>query len=646
MKRYFLLIVFLVIAPWGTAFSATIRYVKPDSDKFAWSGRSPIYVNIQAAIDDASEGDEIWVASGTYFENIILRAGVKLVGEFVGFETSVNDRQLWNQNSDNFIMPKTRIDGSYAGRCIDAKSNTIIDGFELCHGSGKSGCGIHINYETNINIRNVYIHDCGTENNEILQNGTVWGVGISIDADTEDFPNATNYDGTIIIEKSVLWKNIAWCGAIEMFDDSRSKLIIKNCTIVSNDAFGIEIRFNNDENEKILRPYREDHEFFNNISYNQANFRDYAPPIGRALIDGKYDHNLNNNIWAWARQYTRYTYIGDSNWDREPTGWDASSLNQHNIFENDLSSDPKFLNSDSGDFHLLVDSPCQASGENGAQMGAYGNLYEQINLVHNPEFDNGTANWYLLIDSTTASSSFTIANSGGLSGANVGKISIDNSGPDIRDISLSQDFPITAGVTYQISFMAKAASFRSIEMVIEQRLGDHINYWSMPQIKIDTTATLYGPYSFNCTQTDNNTRIIFLLGGSSIDCYLDAVMIFVNKDGNGVNDEREQVSSDIPNLFSLYPNYPNPFPSLGRGTGNSETTIEYNIANGAAVTLIIYNMRGELVNQLQNGYQPAGKYSVRWIGQDNDNRLMPSGIYFLKLQANESIAMRKMILVR
>jgi len=84
----------------------------------------------------------------------------------------------------------------------------------------------------------------------------------------------------------------------------------------------------------------------------------------------------------------------------------------------------------------------------------------------------------------------------------------------------------------------------------------------------------------------------------------------------------------IPSMTQLLPNYPNPF--------NPETWIPFRLASNTGVRLLIYSASGQLVRQLVLGSLPAGDYltpdrSAYWDGRDQKGRIVPSGIYFCRL---------------
>ncbi|MBN1560278.1 S8 family serine peptidase [candidate division KSB1 bacterium] len=93
-----------------------------------------------------------------------------------------------------------------------------------------------------------------------------------------------------------------------------------------------------------------------------------------------------------------------------------------------------------------------------------------------------------------------------------------------------------------------------------------------------------------------------------------------------------------PAEFELSRNYPNPF--------NSTTTIRYTLPAEMDVRLVIYNTRGQQVVTLVNGKQSAGSFAACWDGFDSDGNLVPSGLYFYKLDAGGLTAVNKMTVIK
>ena len=85
--------------------------------------------------------------------------------------------------------------------------------------------------------------------------------------------------------------------------------------------------------------------------------------------------------------------------------------------------------------------------------------------------------------------------------------------------------------------------------------------------------------------------------------------------------------------FSLSQNYPNPF--------NPITTISWQLAQGTNVIIKVFDMLGQDVATLINGYKDAGNYRTEFNAAN-----LPSGIYFYQLRAGDFIDTKKMILLR
>jgi hypothetical protein len=47
-----------------------------------------------------------------------------------------------------------------------------------------------------------------------------------------------------------------------------------------------------------------------------------------------------------------------------------------------------------------------------------------------------------------------------------------------------------------------------------------------------------------------------------------------------------------------------------------------------------------------DGVRDAGNYNVFWNGRDANGRLLPSGVYFYRIQAGDFVQTRKMVLVK
>ena len=95
-----------------------------------------------------------------------------------------------------------------------------------------------------------------------------------------------------------------------------------------------------------------------------------------------------------------------------------------------------------------------------------------------------------------------------------------------------------------------------------------------------------------------------------------------------------------PREFALHQNFPNPF--------NPDTTIKYDLAESADITLQIYNVLGQVVRTLVvSEAQNAGRYQIRWNGMDDRGVPVSSGVYFYRISADGKFQnVRKLMLLK
>ncbi len=91
-------------------------------------------------------------------------------------------------------------------------------------------------------------------------------------------------------------------------------------------------------------------------------------------------------------------------------------------------------------------------------------------------------------------------------------------------------------------------------------------------------------------------------------------------------------------ILSLEQNYPNPF--------NTTTNIKYSLDEPGAVSIEIYNIKGQLVKTLIQGNAEKGVHSVVWDGIDHTGNPCSSGVYFYKLRTNSGTLVRKMLMLK
>jgi hypothetical protein len=124
--------------------------------------------------------------------------------------------------------------------------------------------------------------------------------------------------------------------------------------------------------------------------------------------------------------------------------------------------------------------------------------------------------------------------------------------------------------------------------------------------------------------------------------YIAAGSRSVNGDSTGSNVEVirfseytgvPQVDTPQPQTFKLYPAYPNPFNSIAK--------ISYELPVPGPVQIEIYNLLGQRVSTLQNKMVEAGRHEITWNAGD-----LPSGIYFIRMVANNFGKVMKVVLLK
>ncbi|MBW6514407.1 MAG: CapA family protein [Candidatus Syntrophosphaera sp.] len=83
--------------------------------------------------------------------------------------------------------------------------------------------------------------------------------------------------------------------------------------------------------------------------------------------------------------------------------------------------------------------------------------------------------------------------------------------------------------------------------------------------------------------------------------------------------------------------FPNPFQAFA--------SISFVLPEKGKTTLSVYNIRGQKVRTLAEGFLPEGKHRFTWDAKDGHGRRIASGIYFLRLEQGGQTAVRKMVLM-
>jgi hypothetical protein len=95
---------------------------------------------------------------------------------------------------------------------------------------------------------------------------------------------------------------------------------------------------------------------------------------------------------------------------------------------------------------------------------------------------------------------------------------------------------------------------------------------------------------------------------------------------------------EVPSEFALEQNYPNPF--------NPTTSIAYALPKSTQVSMVVYDLLGNVVRTIVSKHQDAGSYRVTWDATNDQGVQVPTGNYILKMVAGDFTKTRKMTLLK
>jgi len=106
-------------------------------------------------------------------------------------------------------------------------------------------------------------------------------------------------------------------------------------------------------------------------------------------------------------------------------------------------------------------------------------------------------------------------------------------------------------------------------------------------------------------------------------------------EGTSVDDE---TIPDVPLVFSVDPNYPNPF--------NPTTTIRFALPKRSDVTIRIFDVAGRVVRTLVNDRLDAKVHEVSWSGLNDRGQAVSSGVYFYRVETETDLFVARMALLK
>ena len=98
---------------------------------------------------------------------------------------------------------------------------------------------------------------------------------------------------------------------------------------------------------------------------------------------------------------------------------------------------------------------------------------------------------------------------------------------------------------------------------------------------------------------------------------------------NGV----DEIDVITPAVFTLGDAYPNPF--------NPSTSITLDVSDAGYVNVSVYNLMGQMVSTLTEGYMNAGNYTFTWDASDQ-----VSGMYLVRAKTEGAVSTQKLLLIK
>ncbi|HRI45527.1 MAG TPA: T9SS type A sorting domain-containing protein [Ignavibacteriaceae bacterium] len=594
-------ITFAIIIICGfTIYSQSTLYVKHDAvgsnNGTSWANA---FNSFQSALDTAVSGDQIWVAKGTYkpsssydltnsprYYHFRLINGVSIYGGFAGTESAVTERVNFRQGEVNetILSGDLNSNGKDDNDCYHVfyhpsgfDNTAILDGFTIADGNANGassphdrGGGIYNNSSSPV-----------LKNLTIRTNSATYGGGI---ANAGSSPNLTNV---------IISNNIATNTGGAIYNHSSSPTL--NNSVISNNSaienggaiFITTMCFPTITNSTIVNNSARNGGVVSFVSNGQVTFK-------------------NSVIWGnVASEFGNQFYLNGTSTMNVTLHYSCYSNNTNDIYisnpngsvtatNNNITSDPQFVDADNGDYRLLGISPCTDAGLNDYNI----ELTDIRGLPRKLNKDTGAEG---IIDL----------------GAYEFKVSTD---------------PLPVELT---SFTASVVESK---VILNWQTATEVNNYGF-EIERSTQPQSNWQYLGFIQGHGNSNSIInySFIDDNLIDGKYSYRLKQIDNDGNFSYSETLNVEvGDLPISFDLSQNYPNPF--------NPTTKINFAVplsASNSFVKLKVYDVTGREITTLLYEQKPSGEYEVVFNGNE-----LSSGVYFYKLTINDFVSTKKLILLK
>ncbi len=279
----------------------------------------------------------------------------------------------------------------------------------------------------------------------------------------------------------------------------------------------------------------------------------------------------------------------------------------------------------------LVASAGSASVKASTTVNVEGGTVSATNVVSNPSFENGTADWYAYSNGSASFAAEAPGRDGNLSGHMI----IAETGTNEQ--LYQYDLALKPNTDYVLAFSARCSTQNEMDVSLCQHVEPYTNYGLASVVfRLESSwqdfSLNFKTKNFSTPVNDGRLRFTFSPYAQSGDEYwIDNVRLVEANPALAIPTDPE--ANALPTAYGLLQNYPNPF--------NPTTVVSGQWPVTSDVRMVVYDLLGREVAVLADGEFPAGKYSFTF----NANGLA-SGMYICRLTAGRYTDTKKMTLVR
>jgi hypothetical protein len=205
-----------------------------------------------------------------------------------------------------------------------------------------------------------------------------------------------------------------------------------------------------------------------------------------------------------------------------------------------------------------------------------------------------------------------------------------NGHADIEYVTSGNDLIIQVSSDVDLAGV-QLSLLKDTQVDIELKDNSHINQDSHFQNGI----TRYLAYSMFNQPFDSRTTEILIHSAENLDMN-DVQVTLADINGDALTVSHVQGGRNYqsgPHSFELSKLHPNPF--------NPSTEVSFNMPTDSHVRLSAYNVQGQEVDVIFEGAQSVGQHSYTWNASN-----LPSGVYYIRLQAGNMVTNQKALLVK